>query len=271
MKSLVIAATVFLSILTVSCSAVPPDDESGGKSTDIDASQVESDDISSQYNESSEESSESQSSAESSVSAEISSEQPTSSQEDSSNEASEASVEKSVVGSLFKPYFDKIESGVYMIKTVESRMAGGEALPYIITAYHNGGAVYAVIEESYGSKSEYIVAGGKLTVLDSVTKTAVVMDYDAALFSEKQLWTGIINLTGSGTQMLFNTEYEYETYTDSEGFEFDLFFSNGALKRYRSYDEERKDTIVISLSVSDDISGGVFEVPEGFTVADTTQ
>ncbi|MDD4125615.1 MAG: hypothetical protein PHW77_07840, partial [Eubacteriales bacterium] len=191
--------------------------------------------------------------------------------EESSEEVSEVSEEESITGSLFRQYYEAIKSGTYMLKTTESRMAGGEAIPYTVTAYHRNGIIYATIEESYGSTSEYIVKDGKLIILDSFMKTALIIDYSESLFSEKQLWTGAITLEESGTQMLYDTQYNYEAYTDSTGFEFTLFFNEDILKRYRSYNSKLMDTIVISISVSGDISGALFEIPEGYTITDTTE
>ncbi len=186
----------------------------------------------------------------------------------SSNEnSSETSEEENLsLGELFAPYFDIILTGEYMRKTVETRAEGGEAVPYIITAYHTKGALYAEIEESYGSKSKYIIKNGSAVALDDFSKTALVLPYTHDIFSEKTLWTGKITLTDSGEIELFDKTYDYESYKDETGFEFSVFFSGGTLKRYRSYDEKLKDTIVIGLTVSEDITSGVFTIPEGYTV-----
>lgn len=190
------------------------------------------------------------------------------SEEESSVESSEVSEDQSVTGNLFDPYYQTIKSGKYMLSTTETKIIGGESVPYTVTAYHNNGVIYALIEESYGSVSEYIIKDGNLIILDEYNKTALIFDYDKSLFSEKTLWTGSITLTDSGTQKLFNTMYNYESYVDSAGFEFTLFFEDEDLRRYRSYNEKQKDTIVISLSVSDDISEGVFDIPDNFSITD---
>lgn len=196
---------------------------------------------------------------------------------DISEEPSEASVEESSeessepaekTGELTAPYLNTIDSGKYRIRISETRTVGGEALPYTVTAYHKNKAIYYEIEESYGSKVTYLRKGGKLITLDEFLKTALVSDDDGEVF-EKKLWTGDIRLTGSGTEQLFDTDYSYEKYVDSKGFEFTLFFNlNGELERYRSYDSSVKDTIVISVSISSDISDGVFDIPSGYTVVE---
>ena len=198
-------------------------------------------------------------------SSEISEEPSEASDEESSEESSEPAAK---IGELTAPYISRIDSGKYSIRISETRTVGGEALPYTVTAYHKNKAIYYEIEESYGSKVTYLRKGGKLITLDEFLKTALVMDDDGEVF-EKKLWTGDIRLTGSGTEQLFDTDYSYEKYVDSKGFEFTLFYNlNGELERYRSYDSSVKDTIVISVSISSDISGGVFDIPSGYTVVE---
>ena len=41
-------------------------------------------------------------------------------------------------------------------------------------------------------------------------------------------------MTDSGTTELFGREYEYESYTDETGKDFEFFFSGGVLERYRA-------------------------------------
>ncbi len=199
------------------------------------------------------------------------SEEPSAGPVEESSEPEESSEEPSsgteqTVGNLAKPYLDSISSGRYRIRISETRTVGGEALPYTVTAFHKGGSVYYEIEESYGSKVTYLRKGGKLITLDAFSRVAMVADDDGEVF-EKTLWTGDITLTGAGTEQLFDTDYRYEKYVDSKGFEFTLFFNIlDELERYRSYDSSVKDTIVISLSVSDDISDGIFDIPSDYTV-----
>lgn len=188
--------------------------------------------------------------------------------EESSEEISEetSGANSGDIGRYAAPYLEMLASGSYRIRTSETRTVGGEALPYTVTAYHKGGAVYYEIEESYGSKVAYLRKEGKLIVLDEFSKVAMVYSDDGEQF-EKTLWNGDITLVGSGTEQLFETDYSYETYRDGNGFEFTLFFNAlDELERYRSYDSSVKDTIVISLSVSADVSGGVFDIPSGYTV-----
>ena len=189
------------------------------------------------------------------------------SEEESSVESSEVSEDQSVTGNLFDPYYQTIKSGKYMLSTTETKIIGGIGA-YTVTATTITGLYTPSTEESYGSVSEYIIKDGNLIILDEYNKTALIFDYDKSLFSEKTLWTGSITLTDSGTQKLFNTMYNYESYVDSAGFEFTLFFEDEDLRRYRSYNEKQKDTIVISLSVSDDISEGVFDIPDNFSITD---
>jgi len=198
--------------------------------------------------------------------------EPEASVEESSEEISEESSEEvsvapvARIGEYASPYLETIASGTYKIRISETRTVGGEALPYTVTAYHKDSAVYYEVEESYGTKTSYLRKDGSLIVLDSFSKAAMVYPDDGEQF-EKTLWTGEITLAASGSEQLFETEYHYEKYTDDTGFEFTLFFNLAdELERYRSYNSSVKDTIVISLSVSPDVSGGVFDIPEGYTV-----
>ncbi len=193
---------------------------------------------------------------------------PERSEEEYSYDYSDPNV--SVYGRYGKKYFELMESGVYCRKTVESRSVGGEAFPYTVTVYRKGEIMNVVIEESYGVKTSYIIRDGKQIILDPFNKTAYVYEYDGTVY-EKPLWNGIIRLKSEGTQVLFSTPYDYETYTDSTGFEFTVFYTEGVPERYRSYDEERLDTIVIDFTVTDDLSGAVFDIPGSYTVTDHTK
>lgn len=185
-----------------------------------------------------------------------------------SEESQDISQPESIIGDLFAPYYDILKSGEYVLTTTESKTIGGEAVPYTVTAYRRHNVVFAVIEESYGSISEYLVKDSSLIILDKFDKNALILDYKETLWKEKQLWTGNITLTDSGTATLYEKEYNYETYVDSAGYEFTLFFMDNTLERYRSYSEALKDTIVISISVSDDLSQGVFDIPSEYTIID---
>ena len=209
------------------------------------------------------------------VSSEISEEESVEeSSEEGVEESSEETAEESsaspeiTVGPLTKPYLAILDSGSYRIRISETRTVGGEALPYTVTAYHKGDTVYYEVEESYGSKTEYLRKGGKFITLDTFSQKALVSADEGEQF-EKKLWTGDITLTDSGSVTLFETEYEFESYKDATGFEFTLLYDlEKALERYRSYDGKLKDTIVISISISDDISDGVFDIPSGYTIVE---
>lgn len=196
----------------------------------------------------------------------------------SAEETSETSEETSfcddptvpVYGKYGKKYFELIESGTYCRRTVESRTIGGEAVPYTVTVYRSPEAVNVVIEESYGMKTTYIIRDGRLITLDGFQKKAYITEYDGTVY-EKPLWNGVIKLKSEGTQTLFQRNYQYETYKDSDGFEFTVFYSEGVPERYRSFDKNKLDTIVIDFTVSDDMSGAVFGVPENYSIADYTK
>lgn len=175
-----------------------------------------------------------------------------------------------VYGKLGKKYFELIESGVYCRTTVESRTIGGEAFPYTVTVYRTHEAINVVIEESYGVRTTYIIKDGKLITLDAFQKKAYINEYDGMTY-EKPLWDSPVRLKSEGTQMLFNHTYQYETYTDVNGSEFTLYFSAGIPERYKSYDAEKLDTIVIDFTVSDDMSGAVFDIPENYGITDYTK
>ncbi|MFA6730185.1 MAG: hypothetical protein WCR95_04240 [Eubacteriales bacterium] len=263
--ALAVSAALSLSVVFYSCLPFYGEDDDSGKSPVNSSKGGESSQISETQGESSLEIP-----SRPSQPAQSGSQNQSQSQGENNNSkenSSETSEEENLsLGELFAPYFDIILTGEYMRKTVETRAEGGEAVPYTITAYHTKGALYAEIEESYGFKSKYIIKDGSAVALDDFTKTALVLPYTNDIFSEKTLWTGKITLTDYGEIELFDKTYDYESYKDETGFEFSVFFSGGALKRYRSYDEKLKDTIVIGLTISEDITSGVFTVPEGYTI-----
>ena len=233
----------------------------------------ESSEASSELSETSEESAEESSEISEEESIEESSEESVEeSSEESLEESSEEPPEESsaapevTVGPLTKPYLAILDSGSYRIRISETRTVGGEALPYTVTAYHKGDTVYYEVEESYGSKTEYLRKDGKFITLDTFSQKALVSADEGEQF-EKTLWTGGITLTDSGSVTLFETEYKYESYKDETGFEFTLLYDlEKTLERYRSYDGKLKDTIVISISISGDISDGIFDIPSGYTI-----
>ena len=113
-----------------------------------------------------------------------------------------------------------------------------------------------------------LMDGDAVYLIDNDGKSAVIVNASDAGVKPVSLYTGAITLKDSGKEELFDREYDFESYTDETGKSFDLFFSGGSLERYRSYDESVGDTIVISLGISADTSGAMFEIPSDYTVVD---
>lgn len=273
-----IAAFVFL---LSSCYSVPFDNESSAEeSPDLSQMHEESSDISFESEASDDESDESKAYEESETSepsqtseeSEVydESEVPDESEVYDESEASEASEtsedEVNVLGSLFAPYMSIIESGEYVRKTAETRLVGGEAPPYIVTSHHSKGVVYAVVNESYGSESVYLIKDGKLIILDTFQKIAYVSDFDENDGVEKKLWTGKIALKKQGKQTLLGNNYDFEAYADSTGFEFKLFFADGILKKYLYYDDNVRDTVAITFEIENGSGDAFFDIPEGYRI-----
>lgn len=176
--------------------------------------------------------------------------------------------ESGEIGPLFESYAKILAGNEKTVTTVESKTVGGVATPYTTTASYRGDLIYVEIEEAYGNISCMLMDGDAVYLIDNDGKSAVIVNASDAGVKPVSLYTGAITLKESGKEELFDREYDFESYTDETGKSFDLFFSGGSLERYRSYDESVGDTIVISLGISADTSGAMFEIPSDYTVVD---
>lgn len=188
--------------------------------------------------------------------------------EESSEDSSSEEPQESLVGDKLRPYYAILTSRKYCVKTVESKGVGGEAMPYTTYVYRHGDRCFVIIEESYGASSEFVIEGDYIYWIDSVNKTAVKDAFDSSFFSERKFFEGVLTLTDSGKETIRDTSYFYEAYRDSSGAEMTFFFEtySSMLMKYRYYDPKRKDTITITLNISDDLSKAIFEIPEDYTL-----
>ncbi len=298
-KLFFIAALLAVLIASAACGTIIPMDESSspGISTPDITSDVESTDIkpesdvslpeeslpqsesansepedvslpSYSENESSEESSyEESSEASSDISVDISDEPSTSHEESVPEESSAPEQPSETVGSLFSSYYRILKSGKYVLKTVESKIVGGEAMPYTTTVYHNGSVVYITIEESYGATSELLIKDGNTYWLDSISKQAIRTPGTDSLDAERTLYADGLRYLRNEIYKSYDTEYTCEVYTDSRGREFSFGFSSfGELRLYRFYDAAKKDIITIDIDISANIAPGQFDIPDGYTI-----
>ena len=280
-KIFFITALLAVSVAVSACHTVIPIDESSAAQSDEASSAVS---VESTVNMSEEPSSEENSrDAESSEAPSVPSYESSSSEETSeepSEEPSETSEEPStpdessqaddtpVLGSLFAPYYRIMKSGKYMLKTVESKIVGGEAMPYTTTIYRDGDKAYITIEESYGATSELLIRDGSTYWLDAMSKQAIRSDGTESLDAERVLFTEGIRYLRKDIITRFDNEYECEVYTDSRGQEFTFGFSSGGvIQLYRFYDKEKKDTITIDIDVSANITAGIFEIPDDYSIS----
>lgn len=281
-KIFFITALLAVSMAVSACHTVIPIDESSAAQSDEASSAVS---VESTVNMSEEPSSDAESSEAPSVPSYESSEtfsEPSSEEtsEEPSEEPSETSEEPStpdessqaddtpVLGSLFAPYYRIMKSGKYMLKTVESKIVGGEAMPYTTTIYRDGDKAYITIEESYGATSELLIRDGSTYWLDAMSKQAIRSDGTESLDAERVLFTEGIRYLRKDIITRFDSEYECEVYTDSRCQEFTFGFSSGGvIQLYRFYDKEKKDTITIDIDVSANITAGIFEIPDDYSIS----
>lgn len=279
-KIFFITALLAVSVAVTACHTVIPIDESSAAQSDEASSAVSvestvnmSEEPSSEENSRDAESSEAPSvpSYESSEtfsepSSEETSEEP--SEEPSTPDESSQADDTPVLGSLFAPYYRIMKSGKYMLKTVESKIVGGEAMPYTTTIYRDGDKAYITIEESYGATSELLIRDGSTYWLDAMSKQAIRSDGTESLDAERVLFTEGIRYLRKDIITRFDSEYECEVYTDSRGQEFTFGFSSGGvIQLYRFYDKEKKDTITIDIDVSANITAGIFEIPDDYSIS----
>ena len=190
------------------------------------------------------------------------------SEEPSTPDESSQSDDTPVLGSLFTPYYRIMKSGKYMLKTVESKIVGGEAMPYTTAVYRDGDKAYITIEESYGATSELLIRDGCTYWLDAMSKQAIRSDGTKSLDAERVLFTDGIRYLRKDIITRFDSEYECEVYTDSRGQEFTFGFSSGGvIQLYRFYDKEKKDTITIDICITANITAGIFEIPDDYSIS----
>lgn len=190
------------------------------------------------------------------------------SEEPSTPDESSQPADAPVLGSLFTPYYRIMKSGKYMLKTVESKIVGGEAMPYTTTVYRDGDKAYITIEESYGATSELLIRDGSTYWLDAMSKQAIRSDGTESLDAERVLFTDGIRYLRKDIITRFDSEYECEVYTDSRGQEFTFGFGyGGVIQLYRFYDKEKKDTITIDIDISANITDGVFTIPDDYSIS----
>ena len=281
-KIFFITALLAVSVAVSACHTVIPIDESSAAQSDeasyavsvestVNMSEEPSSEENSRDPESSEapsipsyESSETFSEPSSEETSEEPSEEPSeTSEEPSTPDESSQADDTPVLGSLFAPYYRIMKSGKYMLKTVESKIVGGEAMPYTTTIYRDGDKAYITIEESYGATSELLIRDGSTYWLDAMSKQAIRSDGTESLDAERVLFTEGIRYLRKDIITRFDNEYECEVYTDSRGQEFTFGFSSGGvIQLYRFYDKEKKDTITIDIDVSANITAGIFEIPD---------
>lgn len=183
------------------------------------------------------------------------------------DESSQADADP-VLGSLFTPYYRIMKSGKYMLKTVESKIVGGEAMPYTTTVYRDGDKAYITIEESYGATSELLIRDDSTYWLDAMSKQAIRSDGTESLDAERVLFTDGIRYLRKDIITRFDSEYECEVYTDSRGQEFTFGFSSGGvIQLYRFYNKEKKDTITIDIDISANITAAIFEIPDDYSIS----
>ena len=286
-KIFFITALLAVSVAVSACHTVIPIDESSAAQSDeasyavsvestVNMSEEPSSEENSRDPESSEapsipsyESSETFSEPSSEETSEEPSEEPSeTSEEPSTPDESSQADDTPVLGSLFAPYYRIMKSGKYMLKTVESKIVGGEAMPYTTTIYRDGDKAYITIEESYGATSELLIRDGSTYWLDAMSKQAIRSDGTESLDAERVLFTEGIRYLRKDIITRFDNEYECEVYTDSRGQEFTFGFSSGGvIQLYRFYDKEKKDTITIDIDVSANITAGIFETPDDYSIS----
>ena len=286
-KIFFITALLAVSVAVSACHTVIPIDESSAAQSDeasyavsvestVNMSEEPSSEENSRDPESSEapsvpsyESSETFSEPSSEETSEEPSEEPSeTSEEPSTPDESSQADDTPVLGSLFAPYYRIMKSGKYMLKTVESKIVGGEAMPYTTTIYRDGDKAYITIEESYGATSELLISDGSTYWLDAMSKQAIRSDGTESLDAERVLFTEGIRYLRKDIITRFDNEYECEVYTDSRGQEFTFGFSSGGvIQLYRFYDKEKKDTITIDIDVSANITAGIFEIPDDYSIS----
>ena len=101
-----------------------------------------------------------------------------------------------------------------------------------------------------------------------MSKQAIRSDGTESLDAERVLFTEGIRYLRKDIITRFDNEYECEVYTDSRGQEFTFGFSSGGvIQLYRFYDKEKKDTITIDIDVSANITAGIFEIPDDYSIS----
>ncbi|MDL2287664.1 hypothetical protein LJB90_03815 [Eubacteriales bacterium OttesenSCG-928-G02] len=174
------------------------------------------------------------------------------------------------LGPLSKNYFSILRSNEYKIETTETITRGGEVSLYKIITYSKNKIKSIVTDEGYGHDSTILVKDNKIIMLLEQEKIAYVYPYDESYIEQINFWDEKVVFKRSGKENIGDIEYNIEIYTDSSGNEFTMFFNGNVLEKFRSYNSEKRDDIIISITVTKSASGAVFDIPSDYSIEDLT-
>lgn len=157
-----------------------------------------------------------------------------------------------------------IESGVYKLTVTRNSRIGGLSVPVTTVSYHGDGFISIVEYEGHDIKTEVFVNADGAYYLSTDINTAYLLPADT-VDAEGLAYKGLKYIE-SGSTDTGTSAYEYERYLLPNGQTADYLFAGESLEKIKLYTDGVYE--LISISLSDDISGARQELPEGLTIID---
>lgn len=192
----------------------------------------------------------------------ISSADTVASPESRNEESSDEVQSKCETGSLFLPYAEIIDSGVYKLVITRQKRFGGNSVPVKTTTYYGDGFINIIEEEGHGIASETFINEDGVYCFDATTGKACFMP--ELEVSTDKIVTESISLIETGEADVGISSFTYERYKTENGDIIDYLFAGEELKKMKLYDGE--DYELISVEIYKDISGARTSVSEDGTV-----
>jgi len=173
--------------------------------------------------------------------------------------------EVGTAGALFLPYRQTVRSGAYKLTTVKQKRFGGNSVPVTTVTYYGNGFVNILEMEGHNVGAETYINADGAYAFDTVNGTVHLFPADTV--TPESVLTEDLVFMESGTAYTGVGTYTYEKYKHTAtGQIIDYLFADTELKKMKIYTDDGYD--LISVEISDDISGARTALPDGITIID---
>lgn len=168
-------------------------------------------------------------------------------------------------GPLFSPYREIVRAKVYKLTTVRQKRFGGNSVPVTTVTYYGNDFINIVEMEGHDTFAETYINADGAYAFDTVNNTVHLFPADTV--TPENIFTEDLVFMESGTTTAGVGAFTYEKYKHTATDQIvDYLFADTELKKMKIYTEDGYD--LVSVEISDDISGARTALPEGITVID---